>query len=54
MPLLKSSSKKAVGKNIQTELAAGKPYKQSVAIALATAAAAEEHKHNKSKKPKAA
>lgn len=34
MPLLKSSSKKAVGKNIKKEMAAGKPQKQAVTIAL--------------------
>ena len=34
MPLEKSSSKKAVKKNIKTEIAAGKPQKQAVAIAL--------------------
>lgn len=35
MPLMKSASDKDVGKNIATEQAAGKPYKQAVAIALA-------------------
>ena len=34
MPLIKSSSKKAVGKNIKKEIASGKPKKQAVAIAL--------------------
>ena len=34
MPLIKSSSKKAVGKNIAKEMAAGRPQKQAVAIAL--------------------
>lgn len=34
MPLIKSKSKKAVGENIKTEMAAGKPQKQAVAIAL--------------------
>jgi hypothetical protein len=34
MPLMKSKSKKAVGKNIETEMNAGKPKKQAVAIAL--------------------
>lgn len=34
MPLKKSKSKKAVGQNIKTEMAAGKPQKQAVAIAL--------------------
>jgi len=34
MPLIKSPSRKAIGKNIETEKAAGKPKKQAVAIAL--------------------
>jgi hypothetical protein len=34
MPLNKSGSKKAVGANIKTEMAHGKPQKQAVAIAL--------------------
>ena len=34
MPLLKSKSDKAVGKNISAEMAAGKPQKQAIAIAL--------------------
>lgn len=34
MPLIKSKSKKAVSKNIETEMEAGKPQKQAVAIAL--------------------
>lgn len=34
MPLIKSRSKKAVSENIKTEMAAGKPQKQAVAIAL--------------------
>lgn len=37
MPLRKGSSKKAVASNIRTEVAAGKPPKQAVAIALDTA-----------------
>jgi len=34
MPLIKSASKQAVGENIKTERAAGKPQRQAVAIAL--------------------
>ncbi len=34
MPLIKSKSKKAVESNIKTEISAGKPQKQAVAIAL--------------------
>jgi hypothetical protein len=33
MPLIKSKSKKAISKNIATEIKAGKPTKQAVAIA---------------------
>lgn len=33
MPLIKSKSKKAFQKNIKTEIKAGKPRKQAVAIA---------------------
>ena len=34
MPLVKSGSQEAVGKNIKAEMKAGKPKKQAVAIAL--------------------
>jgi len=34
MPLMKSGSAETVGKNIKTEMKAGKPKKQAVAIAL--------------------
>ena len=37
MPLIKSKSKKAISKNIKTEIKAKKPQKQAVAIALSTA-----------------
>lgn len=37
MPLIKGSSKRAVSANIRTEIAAGKPQKQAVAIALSKA-----------------
>jgi len=36
MPLIKAGSKKAIGKNIATEIRAGKPAKQAAAIAYAT------------------
>lgn len=51
MPLIKSASKAAVGKNIQREEAAGKPHKQAVAIALETQRGAGGGKphHNPSK-----
>lgn len=34
MPLDKTGSKASIGKNIRTEIKAGKPQKQAVAIAL--------------------
>lgn len=37
MPLKKSSSRKAMSANIKTEMAAGKPQKQAVAIAYSVA-----------------
>lgn len=37
MPLEKGGSRAAVSKNIETEMAAGKPQKQAVAIAMKTA-----------------
>jgi len=37
MPLKKGSSRKTVSANIETEIAAGKPQRQAVAIALNTA-----------------
>ena len=37
MPLSKGKSKKSISQNIKTEMSAGKPQKQAVAIALNTA-----------------
>lgn len=37
MPLTRGTSRAVVSKNIRTEIAAGKPQKQAVAIALHTA-----------------
>ena len=51
MPLNKSKSKKAFQKNVKTEIAAGKPTKQAVAIAYATQRGAGK-KATKSKKGK--
>jgi hypothetical protein len=47
MPLIKSASKKAVGKNIETEMAHGKPQEQAVAIALDTQRRAKSKKRKK-------
>ena len=44
MPLIKSKSKEAFKKNISTEMKAGKPQKQAVAIAYATQRAAGKKK----------
>ena len=41
MPLIKSKSSKAFKENIKTEMAAGKPQKQAVAIAYKTKAMAK-------------
>ena len=49
MPLIKSTSKQAFGKNIGAELKAGKPMKQAVAIAYAEKNAAQ-HKGKTMKK----
>jgi hypothetical protein len=47
MPLKKGYSKAAISKNIGTEIKAGRPRKQAVAIAYSTARAAAKkaHKH---------
>ena len=49
MPLKKSKSKKAVSENIRTEMEAGKPQKQAVAIALNVARKAGAHIPKKKK-----
>ena len=51
MPLKKGYSKKSVSANIKTEMAAGKPQKQAVAIALNTARKAAEKAGKPSKAP---
>lgn len=52
MPLVKSASKEAISKNIETEQAHGKPNKQAVAIALDTARKAGANIPKKKKKYK--
>lgn len=47
MPLIKSTSKKALNKNIATEVKAGRPVKQAVAIAYATKKQAAKNKVKK-------
>jgi hypothetical protein len=44
MPLIKSKSKSAFSKNIKTEIAAGKPQKQAVAIAYSVKRSAKKCK----------
>lgn len=53
MPLEKSKSKKAFSKNIKTEMKAGKPQKQSVAIAYSEAKEAKKRDKKEDKKKKA-
>lgn len=50
MALKKGSSKKTISSNIRTEIAAGKPQKQAVAIALSTARGGKKRAKKKAKK----
>lgn len=50
MPLVKSGSKEAFRKNVKTEVAAGKPQKQAVAIAYSMKRAADSKKSSGGKK----
>ena len=44
MPLVKGKSSKAVSKNIKTEMAAGRPQRQAIAIALSVAGKSKKDK----------
>ena len=50
MPLIKSAKPSAFSKNIETEMHAGKPQKQAVAIAYSEAHAAKQGKQTKQTK----
>ena len=50
MPLKKGKSAAAISANIKTEIAAGKPQKQAVAIALSVAGKSNKNRGKKKRK----
>lgn len=46
MPLIKGKCKKAISENIRTEMHAGKPQKQAIAIAMETARRSSGNKYS--------
>jgi hypothetical protein len=50
MPLKRGSSKKAISENIETEMHAGKPQRQAIAIAMSVAGKSKSKKHKMGKR----